>query len=57
VRAEALHQLIALAPIVKPGQAFVPCSVCKSPLDLATTALDARICARCALILLGYSEN
>jgi hypothetical protein len=57
VRAEAPHQLIALARIIQPGQAFVPCSVCKSPIDLAATALDGRICAICVLSLLGYSEN
>jgi hypothetical protein len=57
VRTEALRRLIVAGPLIKPGQAFVPCSVCKSPIDLAATPLDERICASCALTLMGHSSN
>jgi hypothetical protein len=57
VHSHALLRLITRGPRIKAGVVFVPCTLCRVPLDAATMVLNERLCAACALASYEHSWN
>ena len=57
VNGDALRELITCGRGIKAGHLFIPCTLCRAPVDAAAMPLNGQFCASCALASYGHSSN
>jgi hypothetical protein len=57
VNGDALRELVTSGRRIKAGHLFVPCTLCRVPVDTAAMPLNGQFCASCALASYGHSWN